>query len=109
MANGYADNEKAGTLLESLATITAEELQSSVDMSTTQARKIGEAVATKFGNREGGVMLYIPRGTGEKRFVRDLEIKAKFNGTNYVDLAHAYGLSEMRIRQILGRKAKKQS
>jgi Mor family transcriptional regulator len=101
------ENELAGSLLESLASVTAEKLQISAGMDEVKARKIGEAVATEFANREGGVMMYIPKGLAEKRFVRDLEIKAKFNGANYVELAQAYGVSEMRIRQILGRKNKK--
>jgi len=101
------DSEIAGSVLESLANITAEEIQSSTGMEQAKARKFGETVAAKFAHAEGGAMIYIPRGMAEKRFVRDLEIKAKFNGQNYGELAQAYKITEMRVRQILARKPKK--
>jgi len=49
----------------------------------------------------GGSMFYLPRGIGARLSARDREICAKHRGNNGHQLAREYGLSEMRISQIL--------
>ncbi len=51
----------------------------------------------------GGANLYVPRGTSYECSRRDLEIFAAFRGNNYDVLARQYGLTEMRVRQIITR------
>lgn len=51
----------------------------------------------------GGVTVYLPRGHEERIAKRDARIVQEFDGTNAVDLARCYGLSESRIRQIIRR------
>lgn len=49
----------------------------------------------------GGGHIYVPFGFAEKNRRRNAEIMARFTGNNYMELARRYGLTEMRIRQIL--------
>lgn len=49
----------------------------------------------------GGSMFYLPRGIGAKLSARDREICALHRGNNGHQLARRFGLSEMRISQIL--------
>lgn len=46
----------------------------------------------------GGVCLYIPR---VEKDLRNAKIKKEFNGQNYDELAIKYGLSHVRIRDII--------
>lgn len=48
----------------------------------------------------GGCQIYIPKlETALKKF-RNAEIRKKFNGENYCELAKKYNLSEIMIRKI---------
>lgn len=49
----------------------------------------------------GGSGFYLPRGIECRLSARDREIVGKFNGRNKRELAREYGLSEMRIDQII--------
>lgn len=51
----------------------------------------------------GGVNVYLPRGREEQIAERDARIAEAFDGTNAVELARCYGLSESRVRQIIRR------
>lgn len=50
----------------------------------------------------GGTTFYIPKTESFLRPVRDLRIKAEFNGYNHSELAKKYNLSERWIRAICG-------
>jgi Mor family transcriptional regulator len=106
MTKEQPKSDRAGDLLESLTTVAADVLQSEAGMEDTQARAIGESISYKFATKEGGVSFYLPRGLGAQLVRRNVEIKKKFNGLNYADLASEYGLTEMRVRQILARPKK---
>ena len=45
----------------------------------------------------GGMNMYLPR----MRHDRDHEIWNRFDGTNYSELARMFGMSDMRVRQIV--------
>ena len=45
----------------------------------------------------GGMNMYLPR----MRYDRDHEIWNQFNGTNISELARTFGMTEMRVRQII--------
>lgn len=49
----------------------------------------------------GGGNFYMHKGQSYRLSLRDRKIWSDFNGTNYINLAKKYNLSEMRIRQIL--------
>lgn len=98
--------EKAGELLESLATTAAEVLQSEADMELEKATYIGRTIAYKFAKYEGGVQIYLPKGLVQKLSLRDAEIRSKFTGFNSAQLAIEYGLTDMRIRQIIAKPKK---
>jgi Mor family transcriptional regulator len=65
------------------------------------AAEVALGVAEHVRKNIGGVATYIPRGIGYDLSVRDREMFQKFNGTNYHELAREYGLTEMRVRQIM--------
>lgn len=52
-------------------------------------------------NEKGGRMFYLAKGVAVRLSQRDLEMCAKHRGHNYADLAKEYGLTEMRVRQIV--------
>lgn len=49
----------------------------------------------------GGQNLYIPKRESLERDGRNREIKARFNGGNYRDLATLFRLSERQVRKII--------
>lgn len=51
--------------------------------------------------RCGGGQFYLPKGLALKLSQRDREIFDRFNGRNKRELAREYGVSEMRIDQIV--------
>lgn len=55
-------------------------------------------LAQEMGGRGG---LYIAKGLVAQLSARDHEMCSKFRGNNYRELAHEYGLTEMRVRQIV--------
>jgi len=55
-------------------------------------------LAQEMGGRGG---LYIAKGLIAQLSARDHEMCGKFRGNNYRELAHEYGLTEMRVRQIV--------
>lgn len=51
--------------------------------------------------QKGGRALYLAKGVAMYLSARDRELCAKFRGDNYRALAREYGLTEMRVRQIV--------
>ncbi|WP_343590127.1 Mor transcription activator family protein [Paracidovorax wautersii] len=49
----------------------------------------------------GGRSVYLAKGVMVVLSARDREICARFRGDNYYELAREYGLTEMRVRQIV--------
>lgn len=49
----------------------------------------------------GGAGFYLPKGLAHRLSERDRQILAKFNGRNAHTLAREYGVTEMRIYQIV--------
>ncbi|MCM2340430.1 Mor transcription activator family protein [Rhodoferax sp.] len=50
----------------------------------------------------GGMNFYLNKGVRYRASLRDRDMFARFNGRNYDELARAYGLTPMRVRQIIG-------
>jgi Mor family transcriptional regulator len=50
----------------------------------------------------GGMNFYLNKGVRYRATLRDREMFERFNGRNYDELARAYGLTPMRVRQIIG-------
>ena len=58
--------------------------------------------AERLSTEEGGNALYLNKGISYRATLRDREMYARFTGHNYDELARAYRISTMRVRQILG-------
>lgn len=56
----------------------------------------------------GGSHFYLPKGISYRLSPRDCEIVAAHNGRNKSELARKYGLSEVRIDQILAKHRKQE-
>lgn len=52
-------------------------------------------------NELGGRPVYLAKGVLVHLSARDEQMCAEFRGNNYRQLAHKYGLTEMRVRQIV--------
>lgn len=65
---------------------------------STQVLAQLQHLAQEMGGRGG---IYIAKGLIAQLSARDREMCAKFRGNNYRELAHEYGLTEMRVRQIV--------
>lgn len=50
----------------------------------------------------GGVTFYLNKAVSYRASLRDRELYGRFNGQNFKELALHYGLSTMRVRQIVG-------
>lgn len=65
------------------------------------ADTIGMEAYRKLVEKYGGSNLYIGKADDSLREERNAEIYSKFNGKNYLALAHAYGLSEKTVHDII--------
>lgn len=52
-------------------------------------------------NEKGGRALYLAKGVAVRLSVRDRQMCERFRGNNYRELAAEFGLTEMRVRQIV--------
>ena len=68
----------------------------------TIAEVIGVEHTVKLARALGGTYCYLPKLDKLLQEIRDRRIKQEFTGFNHKKLALKYGLSEIRIRQILG-------
>lgn len=69
------------------------------DVASADAFAVAESVRLELG----GTAPYISKGMAWELTQRDREIYAKSRGSNYAALALEYGISEMRVRQIVQR------
>ncbi len=72
-------------------------------MTDEAAAATGHAAAEHVREHWTGERLYLPKGRLYDLSRRDADIWAKFNGRNFSALGKEYGLTEMRIRQIVAR------
>lgn len=86
----------------------------SLGVAKDDAAKMAVHVTQKLRFLYGGSHAYFTKDHHKKLNERDIAIFESFNGKNYTELAFQYGLSEMRIRQIIekivfGRRAERVS
>jgi len=89
-------------LLEQVGQVVVRKLiEGGVDVGRAPALgfEITEGIRTEIG----GGQHYLPRGITYQLSQRDKEIFAAFNGTNYNALSQQYGLSSVRVRDIIKR------
>lgn len=67
----------------------------------------GEGLALFVSQVVGGQLVYFKTTKTLTMPARDAEIRSAFNGRNHRELASRYGLSEQRIRDIVGGKTGK--
>ena len=65
------------------------------------AELIGVTAYTKLVKKYGGLSIYIPKQDGFIRSARNAEIRRKFDGHNYRQLAMDYDLTEVMVRGIV--------
>lgn len=65
------------------------------------AALVGVEIYIKIVREYGGTAIYIPKMQQLFRKVRDREIKMKFDGSNYKQLAREYDLTESMVRVIV--------
>ncbi|MBI4714428.1 MAG: hypothetical protein HY760_00515 [Nitrospirae bacterium] len=68
------------------------------------AELISVRSAILLAEKGGGVYHYIPKLDKLLRQIRNKKILEEFNGSNHKELARKYGLSEIMIREIVGKK-----
>ena len=68
------------------------------------AETVGLEAYIKLVMNYGGSHIYINKADTLTRENRNSEIKEKFNGSNYRELAREYNLSEITIRNIVDKK-----
>lgn len=66
------------------------------------AEEIGPKNLCKLLRVVGGATIYIPKLESILRPIRDEHIKLEFNGWNYLELAHKYGITDRLVREICG-------
>lgn len=76
----------------------AEDWLGQLELWATQVLAQLQHLAQEMGGRGG---IYIAKGLIAQLSARDHEMCSKFRGNNYRELAHDYGLTEMRVRQIV--------
>ena len=83
-------------------------LISVTQLRSEQQREIAEIIGieaySKLVEHYGGSSIYINKSDTITRPERNDEIRHKFNGSNYHELAKEYGLSETGIRKIINKK-----
>ncbi|MDY6979177.1 MAG: Mor transcription activator family protein [Pseudomonadota bacterium] len=89
-------------LLFDLIDKTASVLEEAAGMSQDDARVAACAVARAVAKDWGGMQIYIPKGLS----LRDVEIYSQFTGNNVPELCRRYGLTEVRIYQIIDKARK---
>lgn len=67
--------------------------------------QIGAACADRISKRWGGTTFVFPKDHRFRLARRDRQIYSEFNGTNHMELAHRYNLSERHIYDIVKRAA----
>lgn len=78
-----------------------EQMIATIDDAQQHKKLTGEELTLVLIKMMGGKVLYFPRATVFKNFVRDQQIYKEFNGTNYKALCDKYDVSEPRIYQII--------
>ena len=63
--------------------------------------RVATAQLQHLAQQKGGKAIYLAKGVAMHLSARDRELCAKFRGNNYRELAREYGLTEMRVRQIV--------
>lgn len=71
------------------------------------ADQVAIAIADFFAGHWGGITVVFPKDYYYKLAERDLEIWHQFNGTNHVELAKKYQMTERGIRKILDKVKKR--
>lgn len=67
------------------------------------AETIGIEAYRKLVERYGSSSIYIGKADEAVRAERDEEIYKRFNGENYLALAHTFGVSEKTVREAINR------
>lgn len=92
-AKNSASKDAAEDLLLDLAHQVAAKAVEMLDVNKDIGLQLGQEVANSFAVNYGKQLIYIPCGLSIQVSTRNLEIWAKFTGSNHRDLAKEYGVS----------------
>lgn len=92
---------KGPELLLDLASHVAVKVKELCGVAPEKADAVGLAVADLMSCHWGGQLLYFPKGMARKLSARDLEIYARFNGSNHADLAREFDVSLQHVYRII--------
>lgn len=101
MTSSSMDNMRA-ELLADLVKQTAVVLQD-LGVSPEVAEQAANSLADHMATNWGGQVISWPKDSAYRLATRELEILAKFNGTNYVDLAREYDMHTRSLRRLINR------
>ena len=87
-------------LLEEMATHMERELIKG-GVAPEMAREKAVTVTESVRRNYAGAPVYIQQGWKKKHQERNKKIVAEFNGNNHIELAQKYGISMMRVYQII--------
>jgi len=74
-----------------------------------KASDIAYTVTEHIHKTWAGQQLYVPKSVELKCATRNQDIYRRFNGKNFTELSREYGLTEMRIRQIIKEQREKRA
>lgn len=83
---------------DALDKITMDDLE---DEQKQLANTIGMEGYINLTRNYGGTYIYIQKSETFEKKLRNDKIRSEFNGYNFKELAHRYGLTEIRIRSIV--------
>lgn len=94
--------EKRNELLQDTATL-VERLLIDSEASPATAAAVANAVADRLATHWGGQVIYFPTDYHWKLASIELEIYDAFTGTNHVELARRFGMTDSGLRRLLNR------
>lgn len=100
---GNRSRKRASELLSHVVSKGRALLVARLNADQETAQEIARDLAIELARDFGGHFFYFPRNLADALAGRDREIYAAYNGRNITELASKYGLSEVRIYQILDR------
>ncbi len=77
-------------------------------VSKSNAIAVGQEIAERCCKNLGGRAVYIPKNMAAQTALKAIAIYEEFDGSNYVELAQKYDLTETWVRQLVKRKHQEQ-
>ena len=96
-----AEELRAPELIRDLIDKSADILEKQISMQPGEARQAALAIVKQLTKDWGGQQIYIPKAMMLELSERDHQLYSEFNGHNQPQLAKKYGISVVRVYQII--------